>query len=100
VPATGQVPPWPLLPGHYFGLITGPPVSHGGYNPADRGWVQQIQQALIRKGFVPGITGPDPGWADGTYGASTRQAVLRFQRSTGENPTGDIYPGDWARLLS
>jgi len=52
-PAPSQVPPWPLPPRHYFGLITGPAASHGGYYPADRPWVQQIQQALIRKGFVP-----------------------------------------------
>ncbi len=100
VSAPGQAPAWPLPPGQYFGLITGPVISHGGGQPADRGWVQQIQRALIRKGFVPGISDPNSGWADGIYGQLTRQAVLRFQRSIGENQTGSIFPGDWARLLS
>jgi hypothetical protein len=97
--APGQAPPWPLPPGHYFSLITGPAISHGGVYPADRGWVQQIQQALIRKGFVPGITDPDSPWTNGKYTVPTRQAVLRFQQSSGSPQTGNIEPGDWARLL-
>jgi Rv2525c-like, glycoside hydrolase-like domain/Putative peptidoglycan binding domain len=96
----GQAPPWPLPPGHYFGLITGPAVSHGGHYAADRGWVQQIQRALIRKGFVPGISAPNPGWADGKFEEPTRQAVLRFQRSAGYALTGNIGPGDWTSLLA
>ncbi len=100
VPAPGQAPAWPLPPGQYFGLITGPAISHGGGQPADRGWVRQIQGALIRKGFVPGVSDPNSGWVDGIYGQATRQAVLRFQRSIGEDQTGNILPGDWARLLS
>lgn len=99
-PGQGQAPPWPLPPGHYFGLITGPAVSHGGYYPDDRGWVQQIQHALISKGFVPAITNSNPGWANGRYEEPTCQAVLRFQRSIGSPQTGNIGPDDWARLLS
>jgi hypothetical protein len=95
----GHAPAWPLPPGNYFGLITGPPAAHGGFYPADHGWVRQIQQALIRKGFVPGVTDPNSAWADGSYGQHTRQAVLRFQASA-LSPTGDIGPTDWARLLS
>lgn len=96
----GQVPPWPLPPGQYFGLITGPATSHGGYLVADRGWVQQIQRALIVKGCVPGVTDPGSSWADGRYEKPTRQAVLRFQQSAGRPQTGDVGPDDWARLLS
>ena len=96
----GQPPPWPLPAGHYFGLITGPVVSHGGFLPADRPFVQQIQQALIRKGFVPGVTDPAAPWADGNYAETTQQAVLRFQQSAGLPRTGSIGPDDWARLLS
>jgi hypothetical protein len=96
----GHAPGWPLPPGSYFGLITGPPVSRGGHNPADQGWVRQIQQALIRKGLVPGVTDPSSAWADGIYGEHTRQAVLRFQASADLSQTGEIRPDDWARLLS
>lgn len=99
-PVAGQAPPWPLPPGHYFGLITGPADSHGGFYPADRGWVRQIQQALIRKGYVPGVSDPASPWADGTYTDSTRAAVLRFQQAAGSPQTGDISPADWALLLS
>jgi len=96
----GQAPPWPLPDGSYFGLITGPAVSHGGFLPADRAYVKQIQQALITQGFVPGISDPNSGWADGQYTEATQQAVLRFQQSAGSPQTGNVGPGDWARLLS
>ncbi len=97
----GHHPPaWPLPPGHYFGLITGPEISHGGYDATERGWVRQIQQCLIRKGFVHGIQDPNSGWADGKYEEPTRQAVLGFQRSIGHPETGIIRADDWARLLA
>ncbi len=97
---TPTVPPWPLAAGNYFGLITGPDVSHGGFYPLERPWVQLIQRALIRKGFVPGVTDPGSGWADGIYQEPTLQAVQRFQASAGHKQTGNIGPGDWALLLS
>jgi peptidoglycan hydrolase-like protein with peptidoglycan-binding domain len=89
-----------LTPGNYFGLITGPNESHGGYYPNERPFVREIQQALIRKGFVPGITDPGSGWADGKYEQPTREAVLRFQAAIGYVRTGNIWPDDWARLLA
>jgi hypothetical protein len=96
----GHVPPWPLPPENYFGLITGPNESHGGGRAADHPYIREIQQALIRKGFVPGVTDPDSGWANGTYEELTREAVLRFQRSIGYHQTGNIWPDDWNRLLA
>jgi hypothetical protein len=96
----GQPPPWPLPPGNYFGLITGPAASHGGYDAADRAFVRQIQQALIQRGYVPGVTDPGSPWADGTYTEPTRQAVLQFQQAIGTPQTGTIGPDDWGRLLS
>lgn len=98
--APGPAPAWPLPPEQYFGLITGPAASHGGINATERGWVRLIQQALIRKGFVPGISDPGSAWADGVYEDPTREAVLRFQHSVGYLPTGNVWPDDWARLLS
>lgn len=99
-PATGQAPPWPLPPGSYFGLITGPAQSHGGFYPVDQGWIRQIQQALITRGFVPGVTDPGSSWADGQYTQPTAQAVLRFQQASGLTPTGNVSPSDWAVLLA
>ena len=96
----GHVPPWPLAPENYFGLITGPNASHGGFHAADRSYIREIQQALIRKGFVPGISDPNSVWANGTYQELTREAVLRFQRSIGYHQTGNIWPDDWDRLLA
>jgi hypothetical protein len=96
----GHVPPWPLPPENYFGLITGPSASHGGGRAADHPYIREIQQALVRKGFVPGVTDPDSGWASGTYEQLTREAVLRFQRSVGYHQTGNVWPDDWNRLLA
>jgi hypothetical protein len=96
---TGHAPPWPLPPENYFGLIAGPNASHGGFLAADHPYIREIQQALIRKGFVPGITDPNSIWANGIYAQLTREAVLRFQRSVGYHQTGNIWPDDWNRLL-
>jgi hypothetical protein len=99
-PATGPAPAWPLPPEQYFGLVGGPAAAHGGTGTADRDRVRLIQQALIRKGFVPGISDPHSPWADGVYEEPTREAVLRFQSSVGYVQTGNIWPDDWARLLA
>jgi hypothetical protein len=95
----GHAPPWPLPAENYFGLLTGPSASHGGFLAADRAYIREIQQALIRKGFVPGVTDPNSGWADGMYGEHAREAVLRFQLAVGYHQTGNIWPDDWTRLL-
>lgn len=94
-PVPSSAPSWPLPPGHYFGLITGPNESHGGFYASERGWVRQIQEALQRRGFAPNV----PGWADGDFGPPTRDAVLAWQRSVGYVQTGNIWPDDWALLL-
>jgi hypothetical protein len=99
-PGNGHAPPWPLPGGAYFGLITGPNESHGGSLPADRGWIRQIQQALIRKHYVPGVTDPASPWASGTYTEPTREAVLRFQQAAGRPRTGEVSSADWALLLA
>jgi Putative peptidoglycan binding domain/Rv2525c-like, glycoside hydrolase-like domain len=95
-----QAPAWPLAPGNYFGPITGPAQSHGGYYPADQGWIRLIQQRLIAKGYVSGVTDPDSSWADGQYGPATRQAVLRFEQAADLPQTGTITAADWAVLLA
>lgn len=101
-PPVSSVPPFPLPSGHYFGDINGPTESHGGYYQHERGWVRQIQQALIRKGYVPGISDPNSGWADGLYEQETIDAVSRFQRAEmpGTEFYGQVWWDDWAKLLS
>lgn len=94
-----SVPPYTLPPGHYYGPITGPAKSHGGFYASERPAVKLIQQALIRKGFVPGITNPNSGWADGKYEALTTGAVKRFQRAAGLAVDGLVGPATWPRLL-
>ena len=92
-----NVPAWPLSRDHYFGLITGPNESHGGYYENERQWIKLIQQALQRKGFAPNY----PGWADGVYEQPTKDAVAAWQRSAmpGTTRFGEVWWDDWAELL-
>lgn len=91
------IPPWPLPAGHYFGLITGPDQSHGGYYPGERPHVEKIQRALQRKGFAPNVAG----WADGIYEQPTANAVAAWQRAAmpGTTRYGEVWSDDWAVLL-
>jgi len=90
---------WPLPPGHYFGLITGPDECHGGVSAAERAWVQRIQQRLQVLGYAP----KTPGWADGTFEGPTKDAVAAWQRAKYAQQTsryGEIWSDDWARLFT
>lgn len=104
-PVRHVAPPWPLagLPGHFFGLITGPARSHGGAPVSQGGipnegeYVLQIQQALQHKGYAPNV----PGWADRKYEQPTADAVARFQHREmpGTEFYGQVWADDWAKLL-
>lgn len=94
----GGPPPFPLQRGHYFGLISGPAQSHGGYYPNERPYVKLIQQALQRKGYAPNW----PTWADGLYEQPTYDAVAAWQHDhmPGTRYYGQVWADDWAALLS
>lgn len=96
--------PWPsyMQPGNYFGLITGPAQSHGGYYPEEIPDVQAIQRKLISLGYVPGHTNPMDGWATGKFEQSTAEAVTRFQQAEmpGTQFYGQVWPDDWKKLFS
>jgi len=90
---------WPLPPGHYFGLITGPDECHGGIDAAERASVQKIQQRLQVLGYAPKTAG----WADGKFEGPTKDAVAAWQRAKYAQQTsryGEIWSDDWARLFS
>lgn len=94
----------------YFGSISGPKNSHGGYYPGERQWVKMIQQRLIVCGFVPGHTNPNDGWADGIYDTpgdrpntgATSQAMARFQHAhmPGTKFFGQCWWDDWGKLFN
>lgn len=91
-------PKWPLPAGHYFGLVSGPNESHGGFNMWERPYIKQIQQRLQRLGYAPKAVG----WADGVYEQPTLVAVEKWQKAKFPHDTrrfGVVYPKDWARLL-
>lgn len=92
------VPAFPLPRGEYFGLISGPRQSHGGFYVSERPWVTMIQQALQRKGYAPSYAG----WADGRYERETWNAVEKWQRAKmpGTTRFGEVWWDDWAILLS
>lgn len=97
VPALGS---WTLPPHQYYGLITGPPASHGGFYKVERPTIQRIQQRLIAKGYVPGLKDWRSGWADGLFEQETADAVTRFQKKEMARTQffGQVWADDWARL--
>jgi hypothetical protein len=99
-PAPVPGSPFPLPAGHYYGLITGPAESHGGYYASEQPAVKAIQQALIVAGCVPGITNPASGWADGKFEQPTADAVKRYQSAHGLAVDGRVGPITWAALFS
>jgi hypothetical protein len=88
--------------GRYFGLITGPSNSIGGFNPSEKPFVKMLQQRLIVCGFVPGVTNPAGGWADGVFEKPTAEAVTRFQKKHLPNTKyfGQVWYDDWVKLFN
>lgn len=97
-PAPGGAGPFPLPRNHYFGLITGPNESHGGFYASERPHIVRIQRALQAKGYAPNY----PSWADGVYEQPTKDAVAAWQRREmpGTTRFGEVWWDDWARLLA
>jgi hypothetical protein len=98
--APAIVRPWPgyMAPGNYFGLITGPAQSHGGYYPNERPDVAAIQQKLQQLGYAPNVAG----WADGKFEQPTANAVAAFQHAhmPGTQYFGQCWKDDWTKLFS
>jgi len=75
--------------GAYVGHETAgktPPGAHTSSrydNPYDPSLVRSVQQALNDRGY-------NVGTVDGQYGPSTRDAVRRFQRASGQPETGEL----------
>ncbi len=94
------LPAWSLPAGHFYGLISGPEQSHGGYYQAERPVIRAIQQRLIAKGYVPGITRVSDGWADGLFEQPTATAVAAFQHAEmpGTQYWGQVWSDDYAQL--
>jgi hypothetical protein len=97
--------PWPsyMPKDHYFGLITGPNESHGGYYAVEKIEVRLIQQRLIIMGFVPGVTDPNSSWADGLFEQPTKDAVTRWQQRDWASTTdryGEVWYEDWYHMMT
>ena len=90
--------PWPayMRPGHYFGLITGPNESHGGYYASEQPDVRAIQERLNAIGYNCGAV-------DGIFGPKTKAAVSRWQSDHYAATTslyGQVWSDDWAHLFT
>lgn len=81
-------------------MITGPNEPHGGINGAERRVIKIIQQRLIVKGYVPGVSDVNSPWADGVFEQPTADAATRFQRAEmpGTQFYGQVWADDYAQL--
>jgi len=107
VAAAFSKPPWPggFGPDDFLGDVNGPANSHGGDPAADGADVisaiRYVQQQMIVRGFVPGITDPAGGWADGRFERPTVEAVAAWQHAAFAAQTtrfGEVWPDDYGRL--
>jgi hypothetical protein len=93
---------WPLPAGHYYGNINGPANCHGGYYASERDEVRNIQQWLIYKGCVPGVSSTSwssSGWADGIWESATDAAMSEWHRRFYPQPSpAQCWPDDYDRL--
>src|SRR5699024_10672073 len=78
---------WPLASGQYFGPITGPADSHGGWASWEKPYVKWIQKRLTAHGY--------PVKATGTFDDATKHAVSKWQRDN-YAATTSIYGSVWA----
>lgn len=97
---------WPAYMGkqgagetEYFGLISGPAHSHGGFYANEKPDVLAIQKRLQAVKIAPNV----PGWADSVYGPETVNAVAAFQRKYlphTTSPKGQVWSDEWNRLFT
>jgi hypothetical protein len=98
-PGGGQLRrPWPsyMPTSEYFGLITGPNESHGGFNANEQPDVKAIQDRINELGY-------DAGFADGLFEQPTADGVSRWQRDRYAATTsryGEIWNDDWQHLFT
>jgi hypothetical protein len=96
-PGTQTRRQWPsyMPSGHYFGLITGPKESHGGFYTKEQPDIKAIQSRLTAL--------KHPVSADGKYGPKTKAAVSAWQKAKYAKYTtrfGEVWHDDWNRLFT
>lgn len=79
-------PPFPLARGDWFGVDDGTVHSHSGARAADATNVRKIQAKVGAS-------------QDGSYGAGTRAAVIKFQVAHGLAGDGKVGPTTWGRMF-
>ena len=94
--ASVSAPKFPLPAGHYFGLITGPNESHGGFYASEKPHIKKIQEKLQALKYAPSVSG----WADGIYEQPTVDAVKKFQKAKGLSQDGRVGVNTWNKLFS
>lgn len=94
---------WKLPAGHYYGNLNGPAQSHGGYYASERDEVRNVQQWLIFRGCVTGVTASSwrtSSWADGLWETQTDRAMVEWHRRfyPGQPQPAQCWSDDYARL--
>lgn len=89
---------WPsyVPTNEYFGHISGPNASHGGYYAKEQPDIRAIQDRLNKLGYNAGAV-------DGIFGNQTKSAVSRWQSALYAHLTtryGEVWTDDWQRLFT
>lgn len=91
---------FPLPTGQYYGLITGPAESHGGFYAAEQPIIAAIQVRLMALGYAQASGGSSPAWADGRFEQPTADSVKRLQRARNLKVTGHVAADTWHVLFA
>jgi putative peptidoglycan binding protein len=92
-PTTAPSPSVPPSPTPTTAVPSATPSPMSAETAMTKATGRQVQKALRRLGY-------DPGPMDGAFGPKTRDAVRRFQRAIGAEPTGSLTADEASRLVS
>lgn len=89
-PSATKARPFPLKPGHWFGVESSDPRNHSGFYPKDRIAIKLWQEWMLKERGWPGIGKPD-----GIFGEKSQKVAKQFQKEKGLRVDGAVGKETW-----